>query len=87
MDATTLEVVYCDGRRETIGISRLSDDDKRAWIQSGCVAVFMVLHSIKRRGYFHNSRAAVTAKWFDSLTSESATAIVAAAIKANEIKR
>ena len=72
-----LEVVYEDGRRESIIVKRLSNTDMMKWIDLSFDKQFLVFRSVERaedvRGQ-GSCRADQT--WFDSLTQDSAFAVV-----------
>jgi len=79
-----LEVVYEDGRRESIIVKRLSNTDMMKWVDLGFDKQFLVLRSVERAGAVSAVPAeSVGQPWFDSLTQESAFAVVERALALN----
>jgi hypothetical protein len=80
----TLEVVYEDGRRESIIIKRLANTDMMKWVDLGFDKQFLVFRSVERTedsGGRGSCRA--DQSWFDSLTQDSAFAVVERALALN----
>ncbi|MGO9243164.1 MAG: hypothetical protein ACLPT4_16750 [Verrucomicrobiia bacterium] len=79
-----LEVVYEDGRRESIIVKRLSNTDMMKWVDLGFDKQFLVFRSVERaedsggRGYCRADQP-----WFDSLTQDSAFVVVERALALN----
>jgi hypothetical protein len=82
-----LEVVYEDGRRESIIVKRLSNTDMMKWVDLGFDKQFLVFRSVERAetGLGGASVPACGANqlWFDSLTQDSAFAVVERALALN----
>lgn len=88
-----LEVVYEDGRRESIIVRRLSNTDMMKWIDLGLDKQFLVFRSVERavvggvpsRGEFASTGGDQGAgqPWFDSLTQDSAFVVVERALALN----
>ncbi|HVM62874.1 MAG TPA: hypothetical protein VMV72_18580 [Verrucomicrobiae bacterium] len=88
-----LEIAYEDGRRESIIVKRLSNTDMMKWIDLGFDKAFLVFRSVERavvgrvpsRGDFPSPGGdqAVGQSWFDSLTRDSAFAVVEHALALN----
>jgi len=79
-----LEVVYEDGRRESIIVKRLSNTDMMKWVDLGFDKQFLVFRSVERAedsGGRGSCRA--DQPWFDFLTQDSAFAIVERALALN----
>jgi hypothetical protein len=79
-----LEIACEDGRRETVIVKRLSNTDMMKWIDLGFDKSFLVFRSVERAedtGGRGSCRA--DQSWFDSLTQESAFAIVERALALN----
>jgi hypothetical protein len=79
-----LEVFYEDGRRETIILRRLSNTDMMKWIDLSFDKAFLIFRSVERAedmGGRGSSRA--DQSWLDSLTQDSAFAIVEKALELN----
>ncbi len=80
----SLDVVYEDGRRESIIVRRLANTDMMKWVDLGFDKQFLVFRSVERAedvGGRGSCRA--DQSWFDSLTQESAFAIVERALALN----
>jgi len=79
-----LEVVYEDGRRESIIVKRLSNTDMMKWVDLGFDKQFLVFRSVERAGVASAVPAeAVNQPWFDSLTQDSAFVVVERALALN----
>ena len=79
-----LEVVYEDGRRESIIVKRLSNTDMMKWVDLGFDKAFLVFRSIERSALAEASTDnAVGQRWFDSLTQDSAFVVVEHALALN----
>ena len=80
-----LEIEYQDGRREKIIIRRLTNTDMIKWVDLGFDKGFLVFRSVERpedgggRGSCRADQA-----WFDTLTQDSAFAIVEKALELNQ---
>ena len=74
-----LDVVYEDGRRESIIVKRLSNTDMMKWVDIGFDKQFLVFRSVERAASDIPSAGGergVGQAWFDSLTQDSAFAVV-----------
>jgi hypothetical protein len=81
-----LEVVYEDGRRESIIVKRLSNTDMMKWVDLGFDKQFLVFRSVERAAADIPSTGGergVGQPWFDSLTQDSAFAVVERALALN----
>jgi hypothetical protein len=81
-----LEVVYEDGRRESIIVKRLSNTDMMKWVDLGFDKQFLVLRSVERAASDIPSTGGergVGQPWFDSLTQDAAFAVVERALALN----
>ena len=79
-----LEVVYEDGRRESIIVKRLSNTDMMKWVDLGFDKLFLVFRSVERAGVASAVPAeSIGQSWFDSLTQDSAFAVVERALALN----
>ena len=80
----SLEIEYEDGRRETIIVKRLTNTDMIKWGDLGLDKVFLVFRSVERSGVASAVPAeSVGQSWFDTLTQDSAFAIVETALALN----
>jgi len=77
-----LEVIHEDNLRETILIKRLSNCDMIKWIDLGFDKQFLVFRSVEL-GSATVPVAGVNQSWFDSLTQDSAFAVVENALALN----
>jgi hypothetical protein len=75
----SLEVIYDDQRREALILKRLSNTDMIKWIDTGLDKAFLVFRSIERA----DPRERADQAWFDSLTQDSAFAVVEMALALN----
>lgn len=75
----SVEVVSESGAREVILVKRLSNTDMIRWIQVGFDHAFLVFRSVERA----DKTAPANQAWFDSLTGESALAVVEQALTLN----
>jgi hypothetical protein len=78
----SLEVVYDDERRETIIVKRLSNTDMIKWADTGLDKAFLVFRSVER-SEISNLRSQIGQQWFDSLTQDSAFAVIEKALALN----
>jgi hypothetical protein len=80
-----LEIEYEDGRRETIIIRRLSNTDMIKWGDVGLDKAFLVFRSVERAASSPPSEGmqGMGQAWFDTLTQDSAFAIVEKALELN----
>ena len=78
----SLEVVYADERRETIIVKRLSNTDMIKWADTGLDKAFLVFRSVER-SEISNLQSQIGQSWFDSLTQDSAFAVVEKALALN----
>jgi len=80
-----LEAIHEDGRRESIFIKRLSNTDMLKWIDLGFDKSFLVFRSVELPSVGGASVPACASNqaWFDSLTQESAFALVEKALALN----
>jgi hypothetical protein len=79
-----LEVVYEDGRRESIIVKRLSNTDMMKWVDLGFDKQFLVFRSVERSVPDGSATVPVANQlWFDSLTQDSAFAVVERALTLN----
>lgn len=79
-----LEVAYEDGRRESIIVKRLSNTDMMKWVDLSFDKQFLVFRSVERAGVASAVPAeTVNQSWFDSLTQDSAFAVVERALALN----
>ncbi len=79
-----LEIIFEDGRRESIIVKRLSNTDMMKWVDLGFDKQFLVFRSVERAedsGGRGSCRA--DQPWFDSLTQDSAFAVVERALALN----
>ena len=81
----SLEVTYQDERRETIIIKRLSNTDMIKWADCGLDKTFLVFRSVERAvpSQISNLESHIGQVWFDSLTQDSAFAVVEKALALN----
>jgi hypothetical protein len=83
-----LEVIYEDGRRETIIVRRLTNTDMMKWIDLSFDKQFLVFRSGERSVTDGSATVPVANQlWFDSLTQDSAFAIVETALELNHSPR
>jgi len=83
-----LEVIYEDGRRETIIVRRLTNNDMMKWIDLSFDKQFLVFRSGERSVTDGSATVPVANQlWFDSLTQDSAFAIVETALELNHSPR
>src|ERR1035438_10380889 len=78
----SLEVVYEGERRETIIVKRLSNTDMIKWADTGLDKAFLVFRSVER-SEISNLQSQIGQQWFDSLTQDSAFAVVEKALALN----
>ena len=78
----SIEVVYDDERRETIIVKRLSNTDMIKWADTGLDKAFLVFRSVER-SEISNLQSQIGQPWFDSLTQDSAFAVVEKALALN----
>ncbi len=78
-----LEVVYEDGRRESIIVKRLSNTDMMKWVDLGFDKQFLVFRSVERPAIASATAGRPDQPWFDSLTQDSAFAVVERALALN----
>jgi len=78
----SLEVIYDDERRETIIIKRLSNTDMIKWADTGLDKAFLVFRSVERSEIL-SLQSHIGQQWFDSLTQDSAFAVVEKALALN----
>jgi hypothetical protein len=78
----SLEVVYDDGRRESIIVKRLSNTDMMKWVDLGFDKQFLVFRSVER-SETSDLKSQINQPWFDSLTQDSAFAVVERALALN----
>ena len=76
----SLEVVYEDERRETIIVKRLSNTDMIKWADTGLDKAFLVFRSVE---FASTGGSPANQTWFDSLTQDSAVAVVEKALALN----
>ena len=79
----TLEVVHDDNRRETVLVKRLSNTDMLKWIDLGFDKQFLVFRSVDLPAIASATAGRVDQPWFDSLTQDSAFAVVEKALALN----
>ncbi len=77
-----LEVVYEDGRRESVIIKRLSNTDMMKWVDLGFDKQFLVFRSVER-AEISDLKSQISQAWFDSLNQDSAFAVVERALGLN----
>ena len=77
-----LEVIYDDERRETIIIKRLSNTDMIKWADTGLDKAFLVFRSVER-SETSNLQSPIGQQWFDTLSQDSAFAVVEKALALN----
>ena len=78
----SLEVIYGDQRREMVILKRLSNTDMIKWIDTGLDKAFLVFRSVER-SEISNLQSQIGQQWFDSLTQDSAFAVVEKALALN----
>ncbi len=78
----SIEVTYADERRETIIVKRLSNTDMIKWADTGLDKAFLVFRSVER-SEISNLQSQIGQLWFDSLTQDSAFAVVEKALALN----
>jgi hypothetical protein len=82
-----LEVVYEDGRRESIIVKRLSNTDMMKWVDLGFDKQFLVFRSVERATASSvpstGGDQGLGQPWFDSLTQDSAFVVVERALALN----
>jgi hypothetical protein len=80
-----LEAIHEDGRRESIFVKRLSNTDMLKWIDLGFDKQFLVFRSVEQAvpSEISNLQSQINQQWFDSLTQDSAFAIVENALALN----
>ena len=76
----SLEVIYADERRETIIVKRLSNTDMIKWADTGLDKAFLVFRSVE---FSSAGVSPANQSWFDSLTQDSAFAVVEKALALN----
>jgi hypothetical protein len=76
----SIEVVYADERRETIIIKRLANTDMIKWADTGLDKAFLVFRSVE---FSSVGVPPANQPWFDSLTQDSAFAVVEKALALN----
>jgi hypothetical protein len=76
----SLEVIYDDERRETIIIKRLSNTDMIKWADTGLDKPFLVFRSVE---FSSAGVSPANQLWFDTLTQDSAFAVVEKALALN----
>lgn len=74
-----LTLEYEDGRRETVIVRRLTNTNLLTWIDAGFDKQFLVFRSLERA----DKSAKADQAWFDTLTQESAIAVVNKALELN----
>ncbi len=74
-----VNVEYDDGLREAITAKRLSNTDLIGWIDTGFNKSFLVFRSIERA----DPKERADQSWFDSLTQDSALAVVEKSLALN----
>ena len=77
-----IEVTYADERCETIIVKRLSNTDMIKWADTGLDKAFLVFRSVER-SEISNFQSQIGQQWFDSLTQDSAFALVEKALALN----
>jgi len=78
-----LEVAYEDGRHESIIVKRLSNTDMMKWVDLSFDKQFLVFRSIERPSMASATEGRADQPWFDSLTQDSAFAVVERALALN----
>lgn len=76
----SIEVTHADERRETIIVKRLSNTDMIKWADTGLDKAFLVFRSVE---FGSAGVPPANQSWFDSLTQESAFAVVEKALALN----
>jgi hypothetical protein len=81
----SIEVVCEDGRRETVIVKRLANTDMIKWADCGMDKAFLVFRSVERAAapQISNPESQIGQPWFDSLTQDSAFALVEKALELN----